>query len=295
MTTESRTYRTALEIALISLVIYFLIGAPGISSTSTTNSSSTDTNTEPKSFSESNSKAKIEHLVYPSKNLPCPRHSYTAHIYSTSPLMIYIENFLSDTEVEHLIEKSSQKWTTSTIFNAGVENIDPQIRKSEKAAIDRDNVVQCIEQRALEFQGWPKETFIERLWTQRYNVSGHYSLHYDWAISSRGSRRVSSFMVYLKDECRGGGTNFPRIERRSDGEDGRKWCRFIDCDESSSEGVEGVTFVPRKASAVFWANFDDEGRGYKETIHSGMPVLEGQKIGLNIWSWYQAGHKAPDE
>lgn len=193
--------------------------------------------------------------------------------------------------------RSSQKWKISTVFNAGVEGVDSTVRKSEKAAIDRDNVVQCIEQRALAFQGWPKETFIERLWTQRYNVSGHYSLHYDWATSSRTSRRVSSFMVYLKDECRGGGTNFPRIPKPDveDREQGRKWCQFIDCDESSSEEVEGVTFMPRKGSAVFWANFDSEGRGYKETIHSGMPVLEGQKIGLNIWSWYQAGHRAPDE
>ncbi|PIB02460.1 hypothetical protein CB0940_00159 [Cercospora beticola] len=293
MANESRNYRTALEIAVISLVIYFLVGAPGISSTSTSTSSSKDTDTEAKTFSESNAKAKIEHLVYPSKNLQCPEHSYTAHIYSTSPLMIYIENFLSETEIEHLISLSASKWTPSTTFNFGLEAIDTQIRKSEKASISRSNVVQCIEQRALAFQGWPKETFIERLWTQRYNISGHYSLHYDWTTSSRSSRRVSSFMVYLKDECRGGGTNFPRIEKRSDLEDGGgKWCQFIDCE---SEEVEGVTFMPRKGGAVFWANFDSEGRGYKETIHSGMPVLEGQKIGLNIWSWYQAGHRAPDE
>ncbi|KAF2214706.1 hypothetical protein CERZMDRAFT_36869 [Cercospora zeae-maydis SCOH1-5] len=300
MANESRTYRTALEIAVISLVIYFLVGAPGISSPST--SSSQDTKTEPnKSFSASNSKAKVEHLVYPSKDLQCPRHEYTAHIYSTSPLMVYIDNFLSETEVEHLIALSSGKWNISTVFNAGIEGVDSTVRKSEKAAIERDTVVQCIEQRALAFQGWPKETFIERLWTQRYNVSGHYSLHYDWATSSRVSRRVSSFMVYLKDECRGGGTNFPRIAKpdAESGEERRKWCQFIDCgqgESSTDEAVEGVTFMPRKGSAIFWTNFDAEGRGYKETIHSGMPVLEGQKIGLNIWSWYQAGHnQAPDE
>lgn len=192
----------------------------------------------------------------------------------------------------------------STVFNAGVETTDSSIRRSEKAAIERDTVVQCIEQRALAFQGWPKDTFIERLWTQRYNVSGHYSLHYDWASSSRLSRRVSSFMVYLKSECVGGGTNFPRLPRpesRSDA--GQEWCEFVKCrstgpesrhnlDDDSAE--DGVTFQPRRGSAVFWMNFDAEGRGYKETIHAGMPVVEGQKIGLNIWSWYQAGHRAPE-
>ncbi len=57
--------------------------------------------------------------------------------------------------------------------------------------------------------------------------------------------------------------------------------------------MEGVTFKPRKGSAVFWMNFDSEGRGYTETIHAVMPVMGGTKVGLNIWSWYQAGHVAP--
>jgi len=147
--------------------------------------------------------------------------------------------------------------------------------------------VQCIEQRALAFQGWPRETFIERLWTQRYGVGGHYAQHYDWATASKASRRVSSFMVYLSAECEGGGTHFPRLERP---DDGRRWCEFLECGGGNEEGV---TFKPRRGAAVFWSNFDADGRGYKETIHAGMPVTEGVKVGLNIWSWYQAGHALP--
>jgi prolyl 4-hydroxylase len=143
--------------------------------------------------------------------------------------------------------------------------------------------VQCIESRALSFQGWPTDTFIEKLWTQRYNVSGHYALHYDWSSANPIARRVSSFMVYLEDECEGGGTKFPRLPPQTD----EKWCEFVEC---PSDG-EGVTFKPKKGSAVFWRNFDESGRGYKETIHAGMPVTSGTKIGLNIWSWYQAGHR----
>ena len=167
--------------------------------------------------------------------------------------------------------------------------MDDSVRKSEKAAIKRDNTVQCIEQRALSFQGWPQETFIERLWTQRYNTTGHYALHYDWGMATKQSRRVSSFMVYLKGDCVGGGTHFPRLPMPQE----QKWCDFVECDGNG--GTEGVTFKPLKGSAVFWTNFDAEGRGYKETIHAGMPVVSGQKIGLNIWSWYQAGHTIPTE
>ena len=172
----------------------------------------------------------------------------------------------------------------STVFNEGVESVEDSIRKSEKALIERTNIVQCIEQRALSFQGWPRDTFIERLWTQRYNVSGHYGHHFDWSTASKSSRRVSTFMVYLGDDCEGGGTNFPRLTKPKD----VQWCDYIECDET--EKREGVTFRPRKGSAVFWVNFDATGRGLKSTIHAGNAVTKGTKIGLNIWSWYQAGH-----
>ena len=187
------------------------------------------------------------------------------------------------------MDDSANKWQVSTIFNNGRESTDESIRKSEKAMVDRDEIVQCIEQRALSIQGWPKDTFIERLWTQRYNTTGHYSHHYDWAQGSKKARRASTFMVYVSAECEGGGTNFPRFEMPHDS----RWCDFIECGQSE-RGVEGVTFKPRKGNAVFWMNFDSNGVGYKDTIHAGMPVTKGQKIGLNIWSWYQAGHVGPE-
>lgn len=105
MANESRLYRTALEMAIISMVIYILVGAPGISSLSSSSShDNSDSNSATSGlFSNSDKKVKIEHLVYPSKNLTCPKHDYTTHIFSTSPLVIYIEDFLSAEEVEHLI------------------------------------------------------------------------------------------------------------------------------------------------------------------------------------------------
>lgn len=90
-------------------------------------------------------------------------------------------------------------------------------------------------------------------------------------------------MVYLKADCEGGGTEFPRISASR----GDYWCRFIEC-QDGSPAQDGVIFKARERAAVFWENFDTQGRGYRETIHAGMPVTRGTKIGLNIWSWYQA-------
>lgn len=108
-------------------------------------------------------------------------------------------------------------------------------------------------------------------------------------------------MVYLEAECTGGGTNFPRLERPGD----ESWCRFIECagggkeeegvgNGNGSQVLEGVTFKPIKGNAVFWENMRSDGSGYKESWHAGLPVRSGQKIGLNIWSWYQEGGYAPE-
>lgn len=98
-------------------------------------------------------------------------------------------------------------------------------------------------------------------------------------------------MVYLKGDCEGGGTHFPRLSKPTD----KKWCEVIECEAGDGASDVGVVFKPRKGAAVFWMNFDEDGRGYKDTIHAGMPVTRGQKIGLNIWSWYQAGYQIPQE
>ncbi|KAK3115100.1 hypothetical protein LTR53_005916 [Teratosphaeriaceae sp. CCFEE 6253] len=226
-------WRTVLEVAGISAIIYVLLGAPGLPT-------SLWPDTTP--IHEASPRAKIESLVYPSRDLECPQHDYDVHVFSASPLIIYIDGFLSPQEANHLVDLSATKWQTSTVFNKGVESTDEAVRKSEKALIDRDTIVQCVERRALAFQGWPEETFIERLWTQRYNVSGHYAHHYDWATTSKTSRRSSTFMVYLSAECTGGGTQFPRIPRPTE----EQWCKFVECD---GEG-EGVTFKPRAGAAV---------------------------------------------
>lgn len=221
-------------------------------------------------------------LVTSEDNLTCPHHAYNTHIFSRDPLVIYIQSFLSNEEAEHLVRVSEDKFKPSTVWTDGVERLDTTVRESEKALLDRDDIVKCIENRARVFQGWRPDVFIEKLWSQRYTQNGHYRHHYDWSSASSHSGRVSSFMVYLEANCTGGGTNFPRLEIPRGG----NWCEFVEC-----ESRQGVTFKPLKGNAVFWENLRADGTGYKECWHAGLPVLSGTKIGLNIWSWYQKGYQ----
>lgn len=174
----------------------------------------------------------------------------------------------------------------STVWTSNHERLDPTIRLSEKALVPRSLTVQCIEDRARRFQGWRPYVFIEKLWAQRYGPGGHYSYHYDWSTATPGAGRISSFMVWLDDQCTGGGTRFPRLEANKDA----AWCQFIECEEGK-EGEEagGLTFKPIQGNAVFWENMRSDGTGYEESWHAGLPVTSGTKIGLNIWSWYHEG------
>lgn len=165
--------------------------------------------------------------------------------------------------------------------------MDPAIRLSETATLDRDDVVRCIETRARAFQGWRADLMLERLKIQRYRAEGHYSHHFDWGGGGRVDR-VSTFMVYVKADCVGGGTEFPRLPRPAD----RRWCKFLECPPETEDGAlgqglttEGTTFLPVQGNAVYWENLRTDGSGYPETFHAGLPVINGTKIGLNIWSW----------
>ena len=103
-------------------------------------------------------------------------------------------------------------------------------------------------------------------------------------------------MVWLGDECEGGGTKFPRLNVGG-GKKG-EWCRFVECEAEGEGGGDeegGVTFKPVKGNAVYWENIGRDGRGYEESWHAGLPVTKGTKIGLNIWSWYQEGYEPGEE
>ncbi|KAK3322581.1 2OG-Fe(II) oxygenase family oxidoreductase [Apodospora peruviana] len=232
----------------------------------------------------------------------CPPDSYSIHVFSREPLVIYIEKFLSPDERGHLLQISDPLYEPATITHDGGDSAqhDTTVRDSEVAVVPRTDVVRCIEDRARALQGWRDEVWIERLRVQRYGPGGHYNHHFDWSSGRGGWGRVSSFMVWVDDsdgQLQGGGTEFPLLRYRQDS----RWCRFIDCRASqagpadSSDGKadsapttsSAVIFKPIAGNAVYWENFrsDGTGRGYDETWHAGLPVEKEVKVGLNIWSW----------
>ena len=276
---------TIVQYAVFAVIAYVLAGAPQLSSFTNNNGSNNQLKPDKEKFSAD----KIESLMVPIEGLECEEKGYKVHIFNREPLIIYIEGFLSQDESMRILDMSKDHWSESTIWTNGQETTNTAIRHSSKAPLNSsDHTISCIAQRARHFQGWRPNVYIEKLWSQRYLKSGHYMYHYDFSSPAPGSGRVSTFMVYVDANCTGGGTNFPRIERPI----GKDWCRFIECEEDglidgAGGSVEGVVFKPIKGNAVFWENLRSDGSGYPETWHAGLPVREGVKVGLNIWSWWQ--------
>ncbi|KAK1833960.1 hypothetical protein QBC39DRAFT_301809 [Podospora conica] len=219
----------------------------------------------------------------------CTHPPYKVTMVSKSPLVIYITDFLTPSERAHLLHVTSNTFTPSNIAPASRGGDTTHIRTSHSTLVPRDPLVRCLETRALLFQGYDTpRSRLEPLQLVRYLPSQHYHYHTDWfpphsPQQSEGGNRVSSFFAYVRvaNGTTGGGTNFPRLAGVGD----ERWCEagIVDCDE---EWERGVTFRPVEGNAVYWENLvpGTAGEGDERTMHAGLPVVGGEKVGMNIWT-----------
>jgi prolyl 4-hydroxylase len=173
--------------------------------------------------------------------------------------------------------------------NEGKPHVDKAYRRSTTPRLGtaaEDDVVRAVEARARSLPFYKPVGGFMPMVVQNYEVAGLYRDHYDWFDDRHavGGNIASTFFVYILANCTGGGTNFARlIPPESDS----RWCKWIDCDRPVDEGV---TFKPILGNAVYWENLHADGntlsdRGHQRTLHAGMTVTSGNKLGLNLWTW----------
>ncbi|KKA26687.1 hypothetical protein TD95_001634 [Thielaviopsis punctulata] len=219
----------------------------------------------------------------------CVHPAYKAHLVSRSPLVIYLEDFITPAERALLLAQANASYVHSNVA-VGNSSTTSAHRTSSSASLSASSVVSCIHARALSFQDFAlSPAHLEPLQLVRYATGQHYHYHTDWFSAashsglSAGGNRASSFFGYVKvtPDVTGGGTNFPVVTPPR----GDKWCRFIDCDE---EWTSGTTFRPIEGNAVYWENLvegpDGVQVGDHRTLHAGLPVTSGEKVGMNIWT-----------
>ncbi|KAK4210792.1 oxidoreductase [Rhypophila decipiens] len=219
----------------------------------------------------------------------CTHPSYQVHKVSSSPLVIYIQNFMTPSERQHLRQISSSTFRRSAVAgNSGAQRVG--IRTSQSTSLPpSDPIARCISERAISFQGFDiHESQLEPLQLVKYAQTERYDFHTDWlsdpnyVTSFNGGNRQSSFFVYVhvSNDTTGGGTNFPLLAAPHD----NKWCDLgiLECDELYTNGV---TFRPLEGNAIFWENLlPESGEGDPRTEHAGLPLTSGDKMGMNIWT-----------
>lgn len=138
MSNQPFRWRTVVEVAVIAVVIYVLVGAPGLSTSLQGDSSPAQ--------KVPVAKAKVESLVYPDKDLKCPEHEFRIHIFSTSPLVVYVDDFVSEAEARHLVDtrydpttNQSYMHMTQILTQITAQKNGKSLPSSTKAARQRMN------------------------------------------------------------------------------------------------------------------------------------------------------------
>ncbi|KAL3488650.1 hypothetical protein BJX62DRAFT_239870 [Aspergillus germanicus] len=176
----------------------------------------------------------------------CPDQPLRAYLLNQDPLVIYVENFISANESDHLIQKGSAHLTSAAVYQAGNTGIEQTARQSRTALLERDLTARCIEQRARRIQEWKPDTMaLERISIQRYDANRFFRHHYDRFGRAPRADRISMVNVFLKGvgECTGGGTHFPYLTMPPGAVAGagtaesEAWCRILDCEAAGRDLV----------------------------------------------------------
>lgn len=101
-------------------------------------------------------------------------------------------------------------------------------------------------------------------------------------FEANGYNRDTTMLVYLEDNCTGGGTNFPELEVMKGDKVNPFWASVLDLNDTNAP--KGATFKPVAGAAIFWRNLDATGEGLPEVVHAGLPVKTGRKSAVNIWT-----------
>jgi prolyl 4-hydroxylase len=110
-----------------------------------------------------------------------------------------------------------------------------------------------------------RPAYVEGTQGQHYAVGQEFKEHTDFfepgtdeykEFGGARGNRTWTFMIYLNTVTKGGGTNFLKL---------------------------GHIFQPQKGMAVVWNNLYEDGTPNYDTLHAGMPVIEGEKIIITTW------------
>jgi prolyl 4-hydroxylase len=133
-----------------------------------------------------------------------------------------------------------------------------EIRTSSGVFLERgeNELVERIENRVSEIMNIPMGN-AEELHILNYKIGQEYKAHYDYFTSKNvENNRISTLIMYLNDVEEGGETIFPNLD---------------------------LKISPRRGNAVYFEYFYGDQELNELTLHSGTPVIKGEKWAATQW------------
>lgn len=178
----------------------------------------------------------------------------------TDVLTIF-DDLLSTAECEYIIQASQNKFQKSLVTSKlNARFVDEDNRKSESAFLTFDDP--ALDKLYVDIAyklGFDRRRF-EPFQCVRYFPGHFFDYHYDVLETEDDSvtsnPRSDTLLIYLSDSFLGGETAFPLLNTR---------------------------VRPLAGRAVLFRNLEADGSVCKESVHAGLPVIEGEKYALNLW------------
>ena len=206
---------------------------------------------------------------------------------SWEPRAFVLHDIMSEEECEEVLRIAKPLMKRSTVVDSvtGEIKVDP-IRTSRQTFLQRGKypVVTKVEERLERFTLLPWYNG-EDMQILSYGVGEKYSAHHDVGekntksgaqLSAEGGHRVATVLLYLEDTEEGGETAFPDsdwIEPESE----YAQQKFSKCAEN------GVAFKPKRGDGLLFFSITPEGDIDQRSMHSGCPVVKGEKWTMTKW------------
>lgn len=188
------------------------------------------------------------------------------NVLSDSPLVFYVDNFLSKDQCENLIEETESNYIEAPITidgNAGIFEMNKDIKNNTRAIVDDKTLAYYLftlvnKYLPKEFKDWRLFSLNDRFRFYKYEKGQTFKPHIDGSYKPYPTRLESklTLLIYLSDVKEGGETSF-------------------------FDGTEDKLRFKLKPKVGQLVVFDHH------QLHSGDPVLEGVKYVLRTDVMYQ--------
>lgn len=214
----------------------------------------------------------------------------TFTVVSCAPRVYEIENFLSNAEVDHIlnIAHGTDLKPSSTGTADGISGSEKKTktRTSLNTWVGRetDQVIDAIYRRSADLMRIDEAYFryrdehevpdldslrsvAEQLQLVHYDVGQEYTAHHDFGYSPAGDKaqgaRYATLLFYLNEPEKGGETEFPR------------WF--------NGETTDGLLVTPKTGKAVLFYSQLPDGNMDDLSQHAAKPIKIGEKYLINLW------------